>query len=41
MGMYTAIQSAFGLHHVGHSHNMRLHGSILDPAGIDIIRNEV
>jgi enoyl-CoA hydratase len=40
MGMYTAIQSAFGLHHVGHNHNVRLFGTIVDPAGIDIIRSE-
>jgi enoyl-CoA hydratase len=25
MGMYTALQSAFGLHHVGHNHNLRLY----------------
>ena len=40
MGMYTAIQSAFGLHHVGHNHNMRLYDSLVDPAGVDVIRNE-
>lgn len=40
MGMYTAIQSAFGLHHVGHSNNMRKHGMLIDPAGIDTIREE-
>ncbi len=40
MGMYTAIQSAFGLHHVGHNHNLRVHGSLVDPAGLDVIREE-
>jgi enoyl-CoA hydratase len=40
MGMYTAIQSAFGLHHVGHNHNMRLYDSLVDPAGIKVIRDE-
>jgi enoyl-CoA hydratase len=40
MGMYTAIQSAFGLHHVGHNHNMRLHGGLVDPAGLQVIRDE-
>lgn len=40
MGMYTAIQSAFGLHHVAHSHNRLELGSIIDPAGIDVIRRE-
>ena len=40
MGMYTAIQSAFGLHHVGHNHNMRLFNSLVNPAGIKVIRDE-
>lgn len=40
MGMYTAIQSAFGLHHVAHSHNRFEHGMLIDPAGIDVIRRE-
>jgi enoyl-CoA hydratase len=40
MGMYTAIQSAFGLHHVGHNHNMRLFDSLVDPAGLKVIRDE-
>jgi enoyl-CoA hydratase len=40
MGMWTAIQSAFGLHHVAHNHNQRLHGSLVDPAGVDVIRSE-
>jgi enoyl-CoA hydratase len=40
MGMWTAIQSAFGLHHVAHNHNQRLHGSLVDPAGVDVIRAE-
>ena len=40
MGMYTAIQSAFGLHHVGHHHNFRLHDMLVDPSGIDVIRSE-
>jgi len=40
MGMYTAIQSAFGLHHVGHSHNMRLYDSLINPAGLKVIRDE-
>jgi enoyl-CoA hydratase len=40
MGMYTAIQSAFGLHHVGHNHNLRLYDMLVDPAGAQIIRDE-
>ncbi|MGF1599617.1 MAG: enoyl-CoA hydratase [Acidimicrobiales bacterium] len=41
MGIYTAIQSAFGLHHVGHSNNARkFDGSLVDPTGIQVIRDE-
>jgi len=40
MGMYTSIQSAFALHHVGHNHNARVHGMIVDPAGAQVIRDE-
>ena len=40
MGMYTSIQSAFGLHHVGHNHNLRLFDSLVDPAGLQVIRDE-
>ena len=40
MGMYTAIQSAFGLHHVGHSHNKIKFGGLVDPAGVQVIRDE-
>jgi enoyl-CoA hydratase len=40
MGMYTAIQSAFGLHHVGHNHNLRLYDSLVDPSGLQVIRDE-
>jgi enoyl-CoA hydratase len=41
MGLYTAIQSAFGLHHVGHSHNRILFdGSLVDPSGAQVIRSE-
>jgi enoyl-CoA hydratase len=40
MGMYTAIQSAFALHHVGHNHNMRLFDNLVDPAGAKVIRAE-
>jgi enoyl-CoA hydratase len=40
MGMYTTIQSAFGLHHVAHSSNMQQHGMLVDPAGLKVIRDE-
>ena len=40
MGMYTSIQSAFGLHHVGHGNNMQVHGMLIDPEGMQVIRDE-
>ena len=40
MGMYTAIQSAFGLHHVAHNHNLRRFDSLVDPSGMDVVRAE-
>ena len=40
MGMYTAIQSAFGLHHVGHNNNFRLYNALVDPSGVSVIRSE-
>jgi enoyl-CoA hydratase len=40
MGQYTALQSAFGLHHVGHSHNRLKFDSLVDPSGVKTIRDE-
>ena len=40
MGMYTALQSAFGLHHVGHNHNKIKFGTLVDPNGIKVVRAE-
>lgn len=40
MGQYTALQSAFGLHHVAHSHNRLKFDSLVDPSGIQVIRAE-
>jgi len=37
-GQWTALQAAFGLHHVGHAHARVLHGIPVDPAGLDVIR---
>ena len=37
-GQWTALQAAFGLHHVGHSHNQQVHGLPYDPAGVEIIK---
>lgn len=39
-GMWNAIQSAFNLHQFGHANNLAIHGDIVDPAGVDIIRRE-
>ena len=38
-GQWTAVQAAFGLHHVGHAHARVVHDGIpVDPSGIDVIR---
>lgn len=37
-GQWSAIQAAFGLHHVGHAHARVLHGIPVDPEGIEVIR---
>ncbi|MEM1246811.1 MAG: enoyl-CoA hydratase [Acidobacteriota bacterium] len=38
MGMWRTIQAALGWHHVGHNHNQRVHGSMVDPEGLEIVR---
>ncbi|MBM3684115.1 MAG: enoyl-CoA hydratase [Actinobacteria bacterium] len=38
MGMWNSIQAAFGLHHLGHSHNSQRFGMIVDPSGAERIR---
>lgn len=40
MGFPVAIQSAFGLQHVGHAHNQWVHGIPVDPSGADVIRSD-
>ena len=40
MGFPAALQSAFGLQHVGHAHNQWVHGMVVDPAGAEIIRSD-
>ena len=37
-GMWTAIQSAFGLHHLGHTHALAIHGIRVEPTGAQLIR---
>jgi enoyl-CoA hydratase len=39
-GMWTAIQSAFGLHHLAHAHNQVVHGMPVDPDGARTIREQ-
>src|SRR5205823_4059776 len=38
-GQWTALQSAFALHHLGHAHARAVHDGVpVDPAGIAVIR---
>lgn len=37
-GMWTAVQSAFALHHLTHAHNRVLFGGLVDPSGAATIR---
>lgn len=39
-GQWTAIQSAFALHHLGHAHARNLHGIPIDPSGTEVIRRD-
>ena len=40
MGFPIALQSAFGLQHVGHAHNQWVHGMPVDPSGAEVIRSD-
>ncbi len=40
-GLWTAIQSAFSLHHLGHTHNRLSHGVLVDPEGAELVRQEL
>lgn len=37
-GQRSAVEAAFGLHHLAHTHNRLLHDQIVDPGGRDVIR---
>ncbi len=37
-GMWSALQAAFSLHQLGHTHNLAVHGIRVDPDGIRMIR---
>ncbi|MEW6472236.1 MAG: enoyl-CoA hydratase [Actinomycetota bacterium] len=39
-GQWAAIQAAFSLHELGHSHNMQVHNLPIDPEGVDVIRRQ-
>ncbi|MFN0026926.1 MAG: enoyl-CoA hydratase [Acidimicrobiales bacterium] len=38
MGLWNTIQAAFGLHHLGHSHNAQRFGMMADPSGAERIK---
>ena len=40
MGFPVALQSAFGLQHVGHAHNQWVHGMPVDPSGAKVIKDD-
>ena len=39
-GLWNAVQSAFGLHHLGHTHALSVHGIRVEPSGIRVIRED-
>jgi enoyl-CoA hydratase len=39
-GQWAAIQAAFSLHELGHSHNMQVHNLPIDPEGAEVIRRQ-
>ena len=39
-GLWTALQSAFNLHQFGHANNRVIHGGLVDPAGLEVVRND-
>jgi enoyl-CoA hydratase len=39
-GMWSAVQAAFGLHHLGHAHNRIVFGQSVDPSGAEVIRSQ-
>jgi len=38
-GLWTALQAAMSLQQLGHSNNMQVHNMLIDPSGVEIIRN--
>lgn len=39
-GFYSALNAAMSLQQLGHSHNAEVHGFMVDPAGVEVIRRE-
>ena len=39
-GFWTALQAAMSLQQLGHSHNVQVHGTIVDPRGAEVIRRD-
>jgi len=39
-GQWTAVQSAFALHHVGHANARAKYGYPVEPSGAELIRND-
>lgn len=39
-GIWTALQAAMSLQQLGHANNQQVHGLNIDPAGVDIIRQQ-
>ena len=38
-GQYNAVQTAFALHHVGHANARIVHGTPIDPGGVEVVRD--
>jgi enoyl-CoA hydratase len=38
-GQWNAIQSAFAMHHIGHANARIVHGTPIDPSGVDVVRD--
>jgi enoyl-CoA hydratase len=39
-GLWTSLQAAMSLQQLGHANNQQVHGMLIDPAGLDIIRRQ-
>jgi enoyl-CoA hydratase len=39
-GLWSSLQAAMSLQQLGHANNQQVHGMLIDPAGIDIVRRQ-